>query len=54
MPIKFNQEEEYILQDERVLLRPLQEEDIQFLLPFALNETDTWVYSQVNAAGKLV
>ncbi|MDB5109797.1 MAG: ydaF 1 [Mucilaginibacter sp.] len=53
MLIKFNLEDEYILQDERVLLRPLQEEDIQFLLPFALNESDTWVYSQLNAAGEI-
>jgi RimJ/RimL family protein N-acetyltransferase len=51
MTINFNPEDKYILEDERVLLRPLQEDDAEFLLPYALNEPDTWTYSQVSASG---
>jgi len=40
-----------ILEDERVLLRPLCGNDYEELLPFALNEPNTWQYSQVSAAG---
>jgi N-acetyltransferase len=40
------------LEDERVLLRPLQETDLEFLLPFALNEPETWSYSLVSPAGE--
>lgn len=42
----------YILEDENVLLRPLKESDIDFLLPYALEEPDTWRYSQVSARGE--
>lgn len=52
MASKFNHQEEYVLEDDRVLLRPLRPEDLAFLLPFALNETDTWKYSLKNAAGE--
>lgn len=48
----FNPSENYILEDERVLLRPLQPKDEKFLLPFSLNEPDLWEYSLVSAAGK--
>jgi N-acetyltransferase len=48
----FNPNKNYILEDERVLLRPLQQEDFIHLLPFALNEPDTWKYSLVTAAGE--
>ncbi|MBS1918042.1 MAG: GNAT family N-acetyltransferase [Bacteroidetes bacterium] len=40
------------LEDERVLLRPLQENDIEFFLPFAMNEPETWYYSLVSPAGE--
>ena len=40
------------LEDECVLLRPLQASDYEYLLPFALNERDTWYYSLVRAAGE--
>ncbi len=40
------------LEDDRVLLRPLQKKDIRFLLPFALNEPDTWPYSLTSPAGE--
>ncbi|MGN6530306.1 MAG: GNAT family N-acetyltransferase [Ginsengibacter sp.] len=47
----FNPNENYILEDERVLLRPLQWEDIKFLLPFSVNEPYLWNYSLISAAG---
>jgi RimJ/RimL family protein N-acetyltransferase len=42
---------DYILEDEAVLLRPLQKDDYEQLLPFALNEPDIWKYSLVSVAG---
>jgi RimJ/RimL family protein N-acetyltransferase len=48
----FNREAEYILEDERVLLKPLTAADIGLLLPYAINEPDTWKYSAVNPAGE--
>jgi len=44
--------EDVILEDERVLLRPLAVDDYELLLPFALNETDLWKYSMVTPAGE--
>lgn len=44
--------DELILEDNAVLLRPLKEDDYEHLLPFALNERDTWYYSLVRAAGE--
>jgi N-acetyltransferase len=44
--------ENIILEDEKVLLRPLQKNDIEFLLPYALNEPETWAYSLISPAGK--
>ncbi len=41
-----------ILENERVLLRPMQENDYKNLLPFSLNEPDLWFYGLVNAAGE--
>ncbi|HWB26250.1 MAG TPA: GNAT family protein [Chitinophagaceae bacterium] len=41
-----------VLEDDRVLLRPLQKNDYENLLPFALNERDTWYYSLLRAAGE--
>jgi RimJ/RimL family protein N-acetyltransferase len=40
------------LEDERVLLRPLHEDDLEFLLPFAEQEPEIWTYSAVSAGGK--
>ncbi len=51
MKTPYNHLSEYILEDERVRLAPLKEADIEFLLPFALNEPDTWKYSQISAKG---
>jgi len=41
-----------ILEDERALLRPIQESDFEYLLPFSLNEPEIWKYGLVTAAGK--
>jgi N-acetyltransferase len=40
------------LEDERVLLRPLEENDYKNLLPFALNERGLWYYSLVRPEGE--
>ncbi len=45
-------QKEIILEDERVLLRPLVATDIEHLLPFALNEADLWKYSLISPAGE--
>lgn len=52
MNLNFDPQKEYILEDDRVLLRPLKETDLEFLLPFALNEPDTWKYSYISAHGE--
>lgn len=43
--------EDYILDNNIVLLRPLEVNDYNHLLPFALNEPEIWKYSLVPAAG---
>src|SRR5690242_7387328 len=40
------------LEDERVLLRPLEESDYENLLPFALNERGLWFYSLIRPEGE--
>ena len=40
------------LENERVLLRPIQESDFDNLLPFSLNEPDIWKYGLLTAAGE--
>ncbi len=52
MPEKFDCSKEYILEDNRVLLRPLQQDDYIHLLPFALHEQELWKYSLVGAEGE--
>jgi len=41
-----------VLEDERVLLRALREDDFEHLLPFSLNEPEIWKYGLVTAAGE--
>ncbi|PKB15629.1 GNAT family N-acetyltransferase [Flavobacterium sp. 5] len=41
-----------ILEDELVLLRPLELTDVEIFLDISLNEPDTWKYSLVPANGK--
>lgn len=50
--MNFNFEETYILENERVLVRPLIKEDEGHLLSFSLNEPELWTYSLVPANGK--
>jgi RimJ/RimL family protein N-acetyltransferase len=50
MNFSFNQN--MVLEDEHVLLRPLQETDVDNLLEISLNEPETWEYSLVKANGK--
>lgn len=40
------------LENERVLLRPVEETDFEHLLPFSLQEPDIWKYGLVTAAGE--
>lgn len=49
---QFDCTKDYVLEDERVLLRPLQQEDKIHLLPFSLNEPYLWKYSLVGAEGE--
>src|ERR1700761_2945751 len=52
MIIPFDPEAEYILEDERALLRPLHAGDVDIFLPYAINEPDTWRYSHVSPKGE--
>ena len=47
----FNCKDNYVLEDERVVLRPLEETDVENLLQFSLHEPELWKYSLVTAAG---
>ena len=51
MSSKFLPETDYILEDDWLLIRPLNADDYQNLLPFALYEPNIWDYSQVSAKG---
>ena len=48
----FSPDQSIVLEDSRVLLRPLESEDLPLLLPFALQEPDTWMYSLSSPAGE--
>lgn len=51
--VSFNQiDNNTLLEDDRVLLRPLQKEDYDNLLNFSLNEPDLWKYSLVQPIGE--
>jgi RimJ/RimL family protein N-acetyltransferase len=50
MQIDFDKE--YILENNRVLLRPLQEKDVEHLLSFSLQEPELWTYSFQQADGE--
>ena len=41
-----------ILEDDAVLLRPLEESDVENLLEFSNNEPETWKYSLIQVDGK--
>jgi RimJ/RimL family protein N-acetyltransferase len=50
--ISFDFHKDYVLEDDCVLLRPIQENDCSNLLEFSLHEPDTWKYGLVTAAGE--
>lgn len=52
MTSDFNFTDNFILEDDFVLLRSLQESDVENLLEISLNEPETWKYSLVGADGK--
>lgn len=41
-----------VLEDDRVMMRPLQKDDLSSLLPFAEQEPELWTYSSVSVAGE--
>jgi len=41
-----------VLEDDRVLLRAIREDDLEHLLPFSLQEPEIWKYGLVTAAGE--
>lgn len=45
-------EKEYTLENQRVLLKPLERSDINLLLPFSINEPSLWKYSLLPANGE--
>ena len=53
MGIEFNCANDYTLEDERVLMRPLTMNDYQNLLPFALHQPQLWKYSIASVAGEI-
>ncbi len=49
---QLNFSRDYILENDRVLLRPLQPEDFELLKEFSINEPELWTYSLVSGAGE--
>ena len=52
MDQKLNYQNNYVLEDDKVMLRLLREDDYNNLLLFSLDEQDTWKYSLVGAEGE--
>lgn len=52
MTPSFDIKENYVLENECVLMRPLQCDDLEHLLDFALKEPEIWKYSLVQAGGE--
>jgi RimJ/RimL family protein N-acetyltransferase len=48
----FNLQKEYKLEDDFVILRPLQPQDYDYLLPFSIHEPELWKYSLLQGAGE--
>src|SRR6202044_775326 len=44
--------ENLVLENERVILRPLAETDLEHLLVYAIHEPETWIYSLISPAGR--
>ena len=52
MNANFDFSQSLVLEDELVLLRPLQEADVENLIDISMNEPETWHYSLVRANGR--
>lgn len=50
--MNFDFSQDYILENEIVLLRPLEADDFSLLLPISINEPEIWKYSLVQANGE--
>lgn len=50
--MNINTTQDYRLENDRVLLRPLLVSDFEHLLHFAIKEPDLWIYSLVSGAGE--
>ncbi|MBX2828250.1 MAG: GNAT family N-acetyltransferase [Flavobacteriaceae bacterium] len=48
----FDTTQHITLENDRVLLRPFEEKDIELLLPFAIYEPDLWTYSLISGSGE--
>ena len=48
----FNFKTDYILEEERVILSPLETKHIENLLTFSENEPEIWKFSLIQASGK--
>lgn len=48
--IDFNKD--YILENDKIILRPLTVNDYEYLLPFSINEPDIWKFNTFGADGK--
>ena len=49
--MNFNFNDNYILENDRVLLRPLEESDFENLVHFSVNEPELWEYSLQKGSG---
>ena len=52
MRFEFDIKKEYILEDECVLLRPLERDDFSHLLTFSVHEPEIWKYSLLQGGGE--
>ena len=52
MSLVFDSKQDYFLEDDCVLMRPLQQNDVSNLLLFSLQEPELWKYSLVAVAGE--
>ncbi|MFA6260950.1 MAG: GNAT family protein [Bacteroidia bacterium] len=50
--MSFDFKTDYTLEDERVLLRPLAIGDVEYLLPYSIQEPELWDHSSVHAIGE--
>lgn len=50
--MNFDYKTDYILEDEIVLLRPLETTDLKYLLEYSLNEPDIWEFNSGGANGE--